>query len=332
MTGQAIVESKTPRTPRLARGLASESVMLLLSVSYFVVMLPFAPGLASAENLSNILSSWMPLLIASVGQTFVLISGGIDLSISSVIALASITGAGIMNANTGWLHATPLAAPAGVAGMLLVGSLAGFANGVAVTRFKMPAFIVTLTAMMFFSGLAIWVTGSKNIRNLPPAFNAIGGKLLPALGVTLLVAGIAQLAVRRSLFGQWLYAVGHNPKAALISGVPVSRVVIWAYIVSGACAATAAVLYTGRLETGSPVLGQRVLLDVVGATVIGGTSLYGGQGKIAGTVFGALFLTLLDNSLNLMNLSYFTIMMAKGTVILLAAVIDTTRHRLMAGA
>ncbi len=140
------------------------------------------------------------------------------------------------------------------------------------------------------------------------------------------------MALGRSLYGQWLYAVGHNPKAALISGVPVARVIICAYIVSGACAAIAAILYTGRLETGSPVLGQKVLLDVIGATVLGGTSLYGGRGRVMGTVSGAFFLTVLDNSLNLMNLSYFTIMMAKGAVILLAAAIDTVRHRLTGGA
>jgi ribose/xylose/arabinose/galactoside ABC-type transport system permease subunit len=312
---------------KVNRWLQSDGVVLLLSLLYFLAVLPFTPGFTSPENLANILSSWIPLLIASVGQTLVLISGGIDLSMSSVIALASITGAAIMNGDTGLVRSAALATPAGVTGMLLVGSVVGAANGLAVTRLKMPAFIVTLTTMMFFSGLAIWLTGSRNIGHLPSAFNAIGGRLGPALAVTLCVAGAAHFALRHSLFGHWLYASGHNPKAARISGVPVSSVITWSYIVSGTCAATASILYTGRLETGSPVLGQRILLDVVGATVIGGTSLYGGRGKVLGTVFGALFLTLLDNSLNLMNLSYFTIMMAKGTVILVAAGIDTTRHR-----
>jgi ribose/xylose/arabinose/galactoside ABC-type transport system permease subunit len=206
----------------------------------------------------------------------------------------------------------------------------GACNGAAVTWLRMPPFIVTLTTMMFFSGVAIWVTQSRNIGNLPAHFNALGARVELALGLTLAVAGIAHVLLSRSLLGRWLYAVGHNSKAALISGAPVSGITMGAYVLSGVCAALASILYTGRLETGSPVLGQRMLLDVIGATVIGGTSLYGGHGKVLWTLFGALFLTLLDNSLNLLNLSYFTIMMAKGAVILLAAVIDTARRHWLA--
>jgi ribose/xylose/arabinose/galactoside ABC-type transport system permease subunit len=192
----------------------------------------------------------------------------------------------------------------------------------------MPPFIVTLTSMMFVSGFAIWITHSRNIGNLPPAFNTFGAGLGGGLGVAIALGLIVHFGLSRSLGGRWLYAIGHNARAAYISGVPVSAVIVGAYMTSGACAALASVLYTGRLETGSPVLGQRMLLDVIGATVIGGASLYGGKGTVLGTVFGALFLTLLDNSLNLLNLSYFAVMMAKGAVILLAAILDTTRHRL----
>jgi ribose/xylose/arabinose/galactoside ABC-type transport system permease subunit len=192
----------------------------------------------------------------------------------------------------------------------------------------MPAFIVTLTTMMFFSGSAIWLTQSRNIFNLPPLFNNIGGQAWSASAVVLFVSGAVHLLLSRSLLGRWLYAVGQNVRVARISGVPVRQVVLWAYVICGLCAAVASILFTGRLETGSPVLAQRILLDVIGATVIGGTSLYGGKGKVLGTVFGVFFLTLLDNSLNLLNLSHFTIMMAKGAVILLAAALDTFRHRL----
>lgn len=314
--------------PWLRRLLGSEYLVLLLSAVYFAAVWPFTPEFASPGNLANIVSSLLPLMILGAGQTFVLITAGIDLSVTSIIAVASIAGASVMNADTGLLRGSGLAAPAGVLVMLLTGVLLGSANGLAITRFRMPPFIVTLTSMMFFSGLAIWLTQSRNIGNLPAAFNRIGASTGIALAVALAVGGLAHIVLGRTLFGRWLYAVGHNPKAALISGVPVDRVIFSAYVVSGLCAAVASVLYTGRLETGSPVLGQRILLDVIGASVIGGTSLYGGKGKILWTVFGALFLTLLDNSLNLLNLSYFTIMMAKGAVILLAAIIDATRHRI----
>ena len=142
------------------------------------------------------------------------------------------------------------------------------------------------------------------------------------------LAGFAEFMLARSLFGRWLHAVGYNARAAFVSGVPVDRVITGAYVVSGVLAAAASVLYTARLETASPVLGQRMLLDVLGATVIGGTSLFGGKGKVVWTLFGALFLTLLDNGLNLIGLSHFSIMMVKGAVIVLAALLDATRNRL----
>jgi ribose transport system permease protein len=203
----------------------------------------------------------------------------------------------------------------------------GAGNGFAVTKLRMPAFIVTLTTMMFFSGLAIWLTKSKNIAGLPSAFTSLGNGLWIALAIASALALLAHVLLSRSLFGRWLYAVGHNPRTAHVSGVPVDGVVIAAYVVSGFLAAAASVLYTARLETASPVLGQRILLDVIGATVIGGTSLFGGKGKVAWTICGVLFLTLLDNALNLRGLSHFSIMMVKGGVILFAALLDAMRNR-----
>jgi ribose/xylose/arabinose/galactoside ABC-type transport system permease subunit len=327
MTPLSATWSRARAGYHLVRLFQSEYLVLFLSVAYFLAVLPFTPGLASPENLANILSSMLPLLVVATGQTFVLITGGIDLSVTSTIALASVAGAMVMNGDSGFLRESALAVPGGIGAMLLVGLLLGLVNGGAVVRFKMPPFIVTLTTMMFFSGLAIWTTQSQNIFNLPPVFNAIGGQTWSTIVAALVVTGAAHLVLSSSLAGRWLYAVGHNAKAALISGVPVGRVVLFAYVVSGLCAAAASVLYTGRLETGSPVLGQRILLDVIGATVIGGTSLYGGKGKVVWTLFGVLFLALLDNSMDLLNLSNFTIMMAKGGVILLAALLDAARNR-----
>lgn len=312
----------------IRRWLLSEYLVLLLSAGYFAAMWPFTPGLTAPENLANILAAMLPLLVVALGQTFVLISRGIDLSVTSTIALVSVTGAFVMNGDTGWLRGSVLAVPGGTAMMLAVGAVLGLANGAAVSTLRMAPFIVTLTTMMFVSGLAIWLTQSKSIFGLPAGFNAIGAHILPALAVTLAVAVLAHLALSRTLFGRWLYAVGHNERAAHVSGVPVARVTLGAYVVCGICAAIASVLYTGRLETGSPTMGQRTLLDVIGATVIGGTSLYGGKGKVLWTTFGVLFLTLIDNTLNLQNLSHFTIMMVKGAVILLAAALDATRHKL----
>ncbi len=311
--------------------MSSEYQVLALCLIWFTVAIPFTPGLTSTNNLSNVFSNLLPLLIVATGQTIVLITGGIDLSVTSILALASVTGALVMSGDQGALGGSAWAMPAGLAAMSLAGALIGLMNGAAITRLGLPPFIVTLTTMIFFSGLAIWLTKSKTIYNLPPAFNAIGkGSVffIPiALLVTVLLVAAAHVLLSRSLPGRWLYACGHNARAAEISGVPVKGIVTMAYVISGFCAAVAAVLYTGRLETGSPVLGQRLLLDVIGAAVIGGASLFGGRGKIISTFYGVLFLTLIDNSLNLAGLSHFSIMMVKGGVILLAALLDVLRRR-----
>ncbi len=308
-----------------------QSIAAGLCLLWFLASIPFTPGLTSSNNISNIFSNLLPLLIVATGQTIVLITGGIDLSATSVMALTSVMGALVMSGDQGLLGGSAWAVPAGIAAMLVAGALIGWLNGAAITRLGMPPFIVTLTTMMFFSGLAIWLTKSKTIYNLPPAFNAIGkGSLffIPyALLVTALLVVAAHVLLSRSLAGRWLYACGHNARAAEISGVPVGWTLTLAYVCSGVCAAVAAVLYTGRLETGSPVLGQRLLLDVIGAAVIGGASLFGGRGKIVWTMYGVLFLTLIDNTLNLAGQSHFTMMMVKGGVILLAALLDVLRRR-----
>lgn len=304
----------------LSRLLLSEYLVLGLTVLLFVALAPFASGLATTASLLNILGYLLPLFIVAIGMTLVMITGGIDLSVTSIIALTSVVGATLMGEHG-------VATLAGVGTMLALGAGLGGANGAIITLLRLPPFIVTLASMMFLSGFAVWFTQSKNIYGLPPAFLALGQRLPIALAVTGLLAAAAHLLLRRTVYGRWLYATGQNATAAHISGVPVGAMTFAAYVVSGICAALASVLLTARLETGSPVLGREILLDIVGATVVGGTSLFGGKGKIAWTFFGVLFLTVLDNALNLLSLSHFTITMTKGAVILLAAVLDATRQR-----
>ena len=308
------------------RLIRSEFLVLLLSGVLLIALAPFTPGLISIDNFINVAGNLAPLLVVAVGMTVVLIAGGLDLSVTSTIALTSVVGGMAMNGETGWLRGQALAAPFAAGLMLLLGALIGASNGLAVTKLRMPAFMVTLTTMMFLSGLAIWMTKSKNIPGLPPPFTMLGTRLWLALFIAATVAAFAHVALSRSLLGRWLRTVGYNARTAHVSGVPVNGVIVSAYVLSGVCAAVGSVLYTARLETASPVLGQRILLDVIGATVIGGTSLFGGKGKVLWTLFGVLFLTLLDNALNLQGLSHFTIMMVKGLVILLAALVDVARR------
>lgn len=299
--------------------LRSDSFVLGLCAAYALVVSTFTPGFVSTENVLNVLSGMLPLLIVAVGQTFVVITGGIDLSVTSTIAMASTMGALAM---TSWDSAL-----AGVAVMLGVGVGIGLVNGAAISALRMPPFIVTLTTMMFFSGFAIWTTKSGSVPGLPEAFITLGTSIAVVLPLALVVVATGQSLLARTRFGQWLYAVGRNPKAALASGVPVSRTLVAAYVISGVLAAVSGALYTARLETGSPVLGQRILLDVIAAVVIGGTSLFGGRGRIVWTVWGVLFIVLVDNSLNLLGVSNFTVLIAKGVVILVAALLDTIRTR-----
>lgn len=306
----------------------SEHLVTGLTVLMFIALAPFTPGFVSPANLLGILAYSLPLLIVALGMTVVMITGGIDLSVTSIIALTSVVGAQLMTGDGGVPGGNPAAAPLGVLVMLALGTTLGAVNGATITLLRLPAFIVTLASMMFLSGFAIWLTQSRNIYQLPDAFLAIGKRLPVALGVSAVLGVGIHLLLGRTMYGRWLYAVGQNATTAHISGVPVRTVTFAAYVTSGFCAALASVLLTGRLETGSPVLGREMLLDIIGATVVGGTSLFGGRGKIAWTLSGVLFLTVLDNALNLLNLSHFSIMTLKGAVILLAATLDVARSRL----
>ncbi len=305
------------------RLLLSQYLVLILTAVYFLAVWPIVPEIAQRDTLLDILTAMMPLLVVAVGQTFVLIVAGIDLAAPSILAMASVVGASVMTGDAGYLGHSWAAVPGGLLAFILVGGAIGWLNGVCTARLSMPPFIVTLTTMMFFSGAAIWYT----------AFVAIGQGQVAGVPISLLVAAavaiVAHLILNRTVFGRWLYAVGNNMRAAEISGVPVRRAVMWAFIISGLCAAISSILYTGRLETGTPVLGQRILLDVVGAAVIGGVSLFGGKGKVLWTLFGVLFLAVIDKSLQLLGLSLFSVFAIKGGVILLAAVIDALRHRLL---
>ncbi|MFC7702788.1 ABC transporter permease [Plastorhodobacter daqingensis] len=255
----------------------------------------------------------------------------------------------------GPLGAAPFGTWMAIAIVLAVAALIGFANGVAVAVLRMPAFMVTLVGLIALGAFAIWLTQSNNIRGLPSDFIALGKGTLVSLYfgdqyapqlprrevhafitwpmiVALLVALCAHVALSHTVFGRRIFAIGLNRRTAEISGVPVVRVIIAVFAISAICAAIGGLLYTARLETGRPTLGGgNFLLDVIGATVIGGTSLFGGKAKILWTVWGVLFFVLLGNTLNLMNLSAFHIDMVKGGVILAAAFLDVARQRLRRG-
>lgn len=336
----------------MRRALLSEHFVLYLTLLAFALLLPFAPRLASPANLANLFSNLWPLFAIAVGQTVVLVTAGIDLSQTSIMATASVVGGLFMateldplvfgsgplwnlmlSSEGGLLAGSALAVPVGVGAMLLVGAAIGLLNGVAVARYAMPPFMVTLASMIFFSAFALYLTQSENLSVYRDAYVALGrggvGPVSWAFVIAVVLGLAAHLLLARTVPGRWLYAVGQSEPAAAASGVPVVRVKVLAYAFSGLCAAVAAVLYSARLEAGRPTLGSGLLLDVIGATVIGGTSLFGGKGKVLWTLYGVLFFVLLSNALNMLGLSYALIDVVKGAVILLAALLDVLRNRLL---
>jgi len=340
-----------------ARLLMSDRFVLYLTVLLFLAVLPFIPRIASAGNFSNLLSNFWPLLVIAVGQTYVMILGGIDLSQISTIAVASVVGAAVMTTGVdpvlfektvlwgtlldgdgaGILAGHVWSMPAALVLMLATGAAIGALLGTIIARFDIPAFMMTLVGLLFFSAVAVWLTRSENITRLPEAYGAIADRgLFGVLSWSALIAVVvtvaAHLVLSRTVFGRWVFATGMNRRAAIVSGVPVRRVILWCFVISGVCAAIGSVLYSARLDMGRPAFGDNLnlLLDIIGATVIGGTSLFGGRGKIIWTVYGVMLFVLLSNALNLLNLSYFTVFIVKGCVILAAAWLDVKRRELLA--
>lgn len=333
------------------RILVSEYFIFYLCIFAFLVLWPIVPTIATEYNLINMLSNIWPLFAVTIGQTFVLIIAGIDLSQGAVISLASVVGMSfiatkvdpaVFSKSPIWgtmlfedgaiLSKSEWGILVAIIAMLAVGLLIGMINGLLIAYARIPAFMVTLTTSMFFAALAVFYTKSENIINVPDSFAAIGedtSLISPSLVITLVLALIAQAILSFTVFGRWLYAIGTNIRAAVVSGVPTRKVIVMTYMFSGFCAGVASVLYTARADQGRPTMGAPFLLNIIGGAVIGGSSLAGGKGKVIWTLFGVVFLTMLDNALYLLNVPFFWIEIAKGSVILAAALIDITRTRIL---
>lgn len=336
-----------------SRLIMSEYFILVLSVVYFFIIAAIVPSMLKTNNLRNIFSNMWPLFTIAIGQTFVLLLGGIDLSQTSIMALTSVIGAAFMcqGANPNVLGNSPLwgwfltaeggpltnipdmaATIIAIAIMLIVGTAIGFINGTLISRLRMPPFMVTLISQMFFSALAIFITKSQNIIFLPMPFEDLGGTAIGFIPYSFFVAVVlgivAQIILSFTLRGKFIYATGANIRAAKVSGVATQKTTVFVYSFSGFCAAVGSVLYSARLMMGRPTLGATMLMDVMAATVIGGTSLAGGKGKVTWTLYGVLFYTILSTSLQQLRLDNFTIDIVKGIVILLAATLDAVRQEI----
>lgn len=295
-------------------------------VIYFLISIIFIPGFSKIANLTSVFTQASFLFILSCGLTFVFINGGIDFSIIGIMGLSSILGASIMK--SGNSYGLIILA---ILVMISVGIIIGCINGFSVTILKMPSFIATMATNLIFSGLAIWYTKSASISGLPKAFTAIGqsdffGIPMPII-VTIVIAALAAYILHGTVFGRYLIAIGTNQKVSRISGLPVKRTVFIVFIISGLFASIAAIMMTSKTATGIPMMGDSMLIDIVAAVLIGGTSISGGKGTILGTALGAILVIMLNNSLYLVGLEWFVINIFKGVLVLGVASIDIIQNK-----
>lgn len=289
-----------------------------------LVLALLSPHFATADNLLNVSLQASITAIIAAGMTFVILTGGIDLSVGSVVALAGILGTLAARA-----VAPPLAPAAAVAVALAFGAASGGLAGLFVTRFRVAPFIVTLALMTVWRGLAFVVTEGRPVWELPENFAILGGERL--LGVplptwTMLgVFALAHVVLRHARFGRHVVAVGGNAEAARLAGIRTGRVLAAVYVGSGALAGLSGVLLASRMNSGQPNAGVMYELDVIAAVVVGGTSLSGGRGSVLRTLFGALLIAVLKNGLNLLDVNSYVQQVVVGVVILAAVLCDRAR-------
>ena len=291
----------------------------------------------SIQNITNVTRQSVYLVLVSLGQMLVIITGGFDLSVGTAIALTSVVSATVMVTLVSlmpsmiWL-AIVLAACVGFAAALLVGVL----NGIGIARFAVSPFIMTLGVQTVGAGVALFLTGGVPVAGLPHAFgDSLGFGRLLGVPVPVLIALLAILAIwlllNRSRFGLHLYAVGANVKAASLSGVNTAQVLFLAYILCALLASLAGLLLTARVELGETNLGGSIALKSIAACVIAGVSLRGGIGRVENVVLGAVFIVLVQNGMNIAQIGSYIQMVLLGSLLILAVILDQYRYRMLVG-
>jgi inositol transport system permease protein len=298
---------------------ASKYGLYVAFVLIFIVLAIANPNFISKMNLINILKQGSITAVVATGATFVLILGGLDLSIGSVVAFA-----GVCSAFFGMPDEYPLIVPILVS--ISAGAACGLLNGIIIAKGKVPAFIATLGTMTALRGMALMVTDAKPIFGLSKGYIFLGsGKVfgIPMLIIAMLVVMvIAYIILDKTRFGRRIYAIGGNETAAYVSGVNVVKIKVFVYILAGALSGFTGMLFAGRIQSGTPVMAQGLELDAIAAAVIGGVSTTGGIGRAYGAVVGALLLTMVNNGLDLLGVSTYLQQVVMGTIIILSVYFD----------
>ncbi|MFP4020915.1 MAG: ABC transporter permease subunit [Halanaerobium sp.] len=285
-----------------------------------VIVLSFmSPYFLTVPNLLNVVRQVSIIAIVSFGMTMVILTGGIDLSVGSMLAFAGAISAGMI-VNTG-LNVY-LAILIGLA----AGTALGLFNGIAVAKAKLPAFIVTLAMMTVARGFTLIYTNGRPISGFDEKFRFFGAGYIAKIPVPVIIMFLLLLVIyillKKTPLGRYIYAIGGNEKATKLSGINTDKIKIAVYGLNGFLAAVSGIILTSRLNSAQPMAGEGYELDAIAAVVLGGTSLTGGSGTVIGTIVGALIIAVLNNGLNLLNVSSFYQLVAKGGVILLAVFLD----------
>lgn len=326
--------ANTPATGASAH-LSTRSISALLWVTklgpfLILLVLVLAMALASpffltGRNLQNISLQTASIAILALGQLLVILTRGIDLSVGAVLSLCSVVGAIVFQGPFGnglWV----------VVAMVVTGTVIGAINGTVYVKGKIPSpFIVTLAMLSVASGLALFISNGQPKIGMPPVVNWLGSGFIGVVPVAPVVVAVIALAVyvltRRMTWGRWIYAIGGNPQAAERVGIPVNRVIISVYVFAGLAAAFAAIIVSGRTDSGFPTAGTLAELDSIAAVIIGGAAFAGGRGGVSNALVGALTLGVIRNGLNLLGVDQFLQIVIIGVTIVVAVQLDVIRGR-----
>lgn len=288
-----------------------------------IIMSIISPVFFSFNNLINILLQSSYIGIIAIGMTLVILVREIDLSVGANLALCSAVGVWIMLFSG--LH--PII---GMIAIILVGTLVGFINGLGVTFLRMPAFVVTIVMLYIARGLTLAISRGRSWYVMPEVFKNIGAYNIGPVGLSVIIMilgyAIGQIALSRTIWGQNVYAVGSNPEAANVCGINIRRVKIINFTLCGTLVGVSSFVLTSRLSSFYPGIGTGFELDAIAAVVIGGTSLYGGEGTLTGTFIGVLIMGVINNAMNLLAVDPYWVSVVKGAVIFLAVLADSIKR------
>ena len=321
-TSQSSTATKTKSFIDIARQ-QFEKFSLLLALFLIAAVISFlSPYFLTTDNMINILMQASINLTIALGMTFVIATGGIDLSVGSIVGLSGMILAKLLQAEFGL--------PVAVLVTLFCGILMGIINGILITRIDLPPFIATLGTVSIFRGITLISNEGRPAYGLSSqVLSVISGRLGPIpipVIIAFVSAILAYFVLKYTIIGEYTLAIGGNEEAVHLSGVPVARYKTIVYAISGLMSALAGIVLTARLTAAEPIAGQGYDLDAIAAVVIGGTSLSGGVATIFGTVIGALIMSVLRNGLNLLNIQSYYQLVAIGSVIVLAVAVDKIRR------